>query len=318
MESTARERKRKVIVKIILSIAFIIALFVCGAFSAPNVNLVSPYIVRGFSKTYAASYHPETFTGRYEIKISSNSFNRHSDGIDTIKYAMFMETERFNTIGIKDKVEIGFSGFAFPLDPFFSRARVRTVFNIYDKGANDLFANIAISPFLGVSANSVIEMFVIERQNHKNHYLHYGYSHYYCGLSVGTRKLTRDIYFIELFASPSYSITGNANFFDVVYDNISAYISFLTQSLSIPVGFRYIFGKRTVKLSIKSGVGFHFIFNEKEIYTDNYSTVGEINSSYSFNSSYFSAFAEMGLHFGARRINVERRKQLNFEKGGVL
>jgi len=91
----------------------------------------------------------------------------------------------------------------------------------------------------------------------------------------------------------------------------------------VPLGFRYIFEKRTVKFSIKSGVGLHFIANEKTIFEDDSSDgfYATISTSHSFNSSYFSAFAEMGFHFGARRYNVERRKQreqLNIDKEVAL
>jgi hypothetical protein len=297
----------------IRNIILIIALFVCGAFSAPNVVLVSPYVVRGFSKTYAASFHPETFTGRYEI--TTGIYGHEIGGIDSVTSVMFMETERFNTFGITDNVGIGFSLFGLPFEWFFLRARFITVVNIYNKGANDLFANIAISPFLGISISSVLPgVMTIEYQTH-THPLFYNYFHNYCGISVGTRNLIQGIYSFELFASPSYSVTNNLSDFEVEY-NITGRIDFLTQSLNIPVGFRYISEKRMVKFSIKSGVGLHFIFNEERTNTDyDWGDEPVIRSSYSFKSSYLSAFAEMGFHFGTKRYNVERRKLLNLEKG---
>lgn len=222
-----------------------------------------------------------------------------------------METERFNTVGIKDKIEIGLSVFGFPFEWPFVRARFRTVLNVYDKGTNDLFANISIAPFIGISVNNSI--LVKERQNHE-HSFYYYYFHNYLGVSVETRKLTGDIYSLELFASPYYSLTNNISYFLPDYDNMER-IDFLAQSLNIPLGLRYIFGKRAVKISIKSGIGHHFTFDLKRISTEDSSDYYQrIKGSYSFKSSYSSAFAEFGIHFATRRINVERRKQLNLER----
>jgi hypothetical protein len=264
----------------IRNITLIIALFVCGAFSAPNVVLVSPYIVRGFSKTYAASFHPETF---YEIS------EYRKDEYDTIKHNNFIEAERFNTIGIKNKMEIGFCFWVFPhnisnLD-FNVRARYRFVFNTYDKGNYNLFENVAISMFFGgfngISLGKAIEFFPgIE------------YTHNYCGISVGTKKQVEEKYSLELFASPSYSLT---NYFDMYSDIING----LAYSIDAPIGFRYISEKRMVKFSIKSGVGLHFNFGEK--------SSGGAEKIYSVKNFLPSAFAEMGFHFGTKRYNVERK-----------
>jgi hypothetical protein len=250
--------------------------------------------MRGFSKTYAMSFHPETFTGYYEI-IPDNPVESSEHRIDTVKSVLFMETERFYNIGIRDKVEIGFSGYIFATELLFARARCRVVFNLYDKGNDNLFENISVSPFVGNFINSMLSYDIASQ----------GITYFtnYCGISVGTRKLAQVKYSFELFVSPSYLLTWYGVYNEFGYSSIGR-IAFLTQSIDVPLGFRYIFEKRTVKFSIKSGIGLHFIVRERT--TGTYATM---NTSYSFNSSYISAFAEMGFHFGARRYNVERRKQ---------
>ena len=222
-----------------------------------------------------------------------------------------METERFNTVGIKDKIEIGLSLFGLPVESIFVRARFRVVYNLYNNGGNNLFESIAISPIVGTSGNIII--YEITQQNHEHYFINH-YISTYCGVSIGTRKFVQEKYSFELFSSPSYSITVYQPTFVVDYNNISN-LEILQQSLDIPVGFRYISEKRIVKFSIKSGIGLHFIVNDKRVNDGGYALHATINSSYSFNSSYLSAFAEMGLHFGARRYNRERREQLNFEEG---
>jgi hypothetical protein len=296
-----------------IKLVFVFLLIVSAVFSAPNVVLVSPYIVRGFSKTYAVSHHPEIINEYYEVYYYEGYKEKYGEYKNKeIKTVFWVEPERFNTVGIKNKAEICASLWGMPIgNVLLLSAICRFVLNVYDKGDYSLFKNIALSPFLGNLMS-----------NHDLFGYWNGYIQNYCGISVGTKKQIAEKYSIELFVSPSYSITNYYTGFEFRSNEdmeVGSQNDFLVHSIDIPVGYRHIFENRAVKFSIKTGLGLHFNLKKVNLLNENYNYFdrGEVNSAYSFKSPPFSAFAEIGFHFGARRYNIERRKLLN-HKSEVL
>jgi hypothetical protein len=241
---------------------------------------------------------------------NESAINSHPIGIDTVKTFMFMEAERFWSIGIKERAGIGFFGFILPTDNGgIFRLRFRSTLNIYEKGDNNLFKNIAFTPFLGLSRET--GLFQKVTRTHHEHSAAFYYHSNYCGFSVGTRKFENGKYSFEVFTSPLYLLTVYRTRATFTYHGSTVvFIDFLTQSIEIPLGFRYISDKRVTRFSIKSGISLNLMFADKELYNNSGCfSFNEIEGNYHFQSSHFSAFAEMGFHFGAKRYNQEKRKQ---------
>lgn len=284
----------------------IIAVFIlnCLAFSSVNSVAVSPYIINGFSKTYSLWYSPTILLANYY-----NDSLRSNFGTDIRNLPL--ETERFNTIGTENKFALSFSIFALPIEieeSFLFRGRLRLDFNNkLSSNSNNLFENIAITTFSGISGSSLNLLSGLETNGHFQLYI---------GNSIGTRKLVDNKYSFELFTSPTYSfIIYSASVYMGNVGQNSTYEKFqrFVQEIDIPVSFRYIFEKRIVKISIKGGFGLKVPIPNDKIEFHKYSEINygsdeNINSLF-IRHSYFSAFAEFGFHFGSKKYNQERRKQ---------
>ena len=278
----------------IKTIFVFITLFICSVFPAPNVNLVSPYIMRGFSQTYSMSFHPEKFTGIYETEV--------------LQSKELLETQLLNVIGINDKFEIGIMGFGIVNHDLFLRLKLRTAFKLYEKGSSSLFENISLTSFAGVSvANFNLANGFIDYIASMDNELWLSYVQSYIGMSVGTRKKEVAKNSFELFSSFSYSLTRyelNNDFGSMSSDFIYKEFDYLLKhEISVPIGFRLVFFEKPKTFSVKSGIGFHFAFPNSNMdfkYSEATDYAKRDNEGLFYKISYLSAFAEMGFHFGAR------------------
>jgi hypothetical protein len=197
----------------------------CAAYGKMPTVSVSPFIIRGFSYTFTLSnFMILDYNSGNRNNYGHWSETEHLDRNRTIfDSRMFYENSWFAndffSVGIKDKAEIEFMlGLSLTIS---SQVKI----NAFNYGnSREFFRNISISPFAGQ---------FFQRSVHN-------YEDFYCGISIGTRKIPNNRLLLEVYSSPmiyksKYTILAN-NTNPLYYGKAE----FLT--LNLPIGSRMLKG----------------------------------------------------------------------------
>jgi hypothetical protein len=215
---------------------FWILFFSCFTYGKMSTVTVSPFVIRGFSYSFALSNFPV-----YDYNFGNrNNYGpwseiEHLDKNKTILDSrMFYENSWFAndffSVGIRDRAEIEFMlGLPFMIS---SQIKVNAfTFN----GRHEFFRDISISPFLGQFFQEGV----------------HDYNDFYGGISIGTRRIANNRFFVEFYSSPmiyssKHTILANNT-------NPQHYGKVDILSLNIPMGTRMLVG-RTRKFSCDLGI----------------------------------------------------------------
>ncbi|MCL1947643.1 MAG: hypothetical protein FWF51_10935 [Chitinivibrionia bacterium] len=269
----------------VLFVAFI------NIYSVPKINPVSPYINKGISLHFQASYNPLKIEYTYKKEALGNQYAAYAGDIYLTQRNI--SDDIYVSIGNKnEKNEVLVT--ATSSIPITLKIYFRSNNKILDVGENNLFQNIAVSYFLGFSFvfypySSMFDDFNFSQDN--------GFGQLYSGAAIGTRKkIIDDFSYIEIFTAPQISLTyygglGGGDDFNPVIEiepSWSNNFSVTMYDFYIPIGV----GFKHKLFFIKSGIAISTTFNGE---TRKISGGNLIVDSYNFPQIPF--FAEIGFHF---------------------
>ena len=268
-----------------ISVLFIVF---ASVYSAPKINPISPYVNKGASLHLQMAYNPLTTEFNYKRATSDNQYvAMANDMYLTQKWLRDM----YITIGNEnEKKEFLASAM---INPFRIQAQYKA--NIFEAGENNLFQNIAISPFGGTAMAYYLyhglTEHVFTRQNN-------GYIMLYSGIALGTRKKIIDNFsYIEIFTAPQFSLTyygglgGGPDYNPITEINPSWAGTSFSQTMydfTAPIGV----GFKRRWFFVKGGVAISTTFGGEERNVKG----GKLTIN-SHNLPQIPFFAEIGFHF---------------------
>jgi hypothetical protein len=291
--------EKKILLFIILNATFLFAVF-------PEQPIVSPYIIKGFSRTFSGYYVHEQYQLSFFKTYDYYYWDHHKDNGYYYGYQKYpslpFRSDGYFNFGY-DKAEWGFYIWGIP--GWLGVYRLRVNCNISEKGnETELFHNLAVSLFAGTS-NVYLESLIPGQ--------------IYFGASFGTKVKKNEKIIAELFYSPAVNFIhyryndgigkiSNSNPYPTIKFEVAKSIE-----ISVPIAVRVVFRELmrfsfTCAIAPTTAVKTNML-SAKTIYSNGYTNGYTLDDIRFNNQPRIAYFVGIGLHFGNKRYNDEIREK---------